>query len=146
VAAPPASAPANKPVVPPANGGAINNPNAPKFSSLSLSDAQIGGASKLNTNSPGEWDDEGDAWDDDDFGGGGGGGSSKPSSKSIPNDDDFFSTFASNKPAKTVSGMGMSTSRPAPKLQSSGLKVKKTPKPAVKKLTGTSLDDGWDDF
>jgi hypothetical protein len=42
----------------------------------------------------------------------------------------------------------MSASRPAPKLnQSSGLKVKKMPKPAVKKLpVNDSLDEGWDDF
>lgn len=90
-------------------------------------------------NSPGGWDGD-DGWGDDDF------GSSPAKNKS--DDDDFFATFDSNKPAKTVSGVGMTASRPAPKLhQSGGLKVKKTPKPAVKKLpVNDSLDDGWDDF
>ncbi|KAL7490075.1 hypothetical protein ACHAW6_015802 [Cyclotella cf. meneghiniana] len=137
-----------KPVVPSANGG-VTHSNAPKFSSLSLSDAQIGGASKLHTNDRG-WDDEGadgDGWDDDDFG-------TRPGKSNInkSNEDDFFATFDS-KPTKAVAktvGVGMSASRPAPQLhQSSGLKVKKQlPKPAVKKLPTSNdpLDDGWDDF
>lgn len=119
-------------------GAPSSTPNsAPKFSSLSLSDAQIGGASKHV--SPGGWDD-GDGWGDDDLGASSG-------SKTKSNDADFFASFDSNKPTKTVGGIGMPASRPAPKLnQSSGLKVKKS-KPAVKKLPANdSLDDGWDDF
>ncbi|KAL7502772.1 hypothetical protein ACHAXN_000684 [Cyclotella atomus] len=124
------------------SGMASNNPNAPRFSSLSLSDTQIGGASKMHANSsPGGWDDGDDGWGDDDF------GSSPGGAKTKSDDDDFFASFDSSKP-KTVSGTGMSASRPAPKLnQSSGLKVKKMPKPAVKKLpVNDSLDEGWDDF
>lgn len=120
-------------------------PSAPKFLSLSLSDAQIGVASKYNTNNDsGGWSDEDDivtsqakdsGWDDD------------------QNDDDFFASFESNKPTTAVgtapmkSGLSL-TSKPAPHLQSSGMKLKKQPKPAVKKLPVSSdlLQDGWDDF
>ena len=119
-----------------AAGKSASNPNALKFSSLSLSDAQIGGVSK--TSSPGGWDD-GDGWGDDGL---------SPANKNKSDDDDFFASFDSSKPTKSVAGMGLSSSRPAPKLnQSSGLKVKKAAKPAVKKLpVNDSLDDGWDDF
>ena len=37
------------------------------------------------------------------------------------------------------------TSKAAPQMQSSGMILKKQPKPAVKKLTSDSVDD-WDDF
>ena len=138
-AAPVAAAPKPAVSAPPAAvaGRTSSNPNAPKFSSLSLSDAQIGGVSK--TSSPGGWDDDGEGWGDDYL---------SPANKNKSDDDDFFASFDSSKPTKTVSGMGLSSSRPAPKLnQSSGLKVKKTAKPAVKKLpVNESLDDGWDDF
>ena len=71
-----------------------------------------------------------------------------PANNNKSDDDDFFASFDSSKPTKSVAGMGLSSSRPAPKLnQSSGLKVKKAAKPAVKKLpVNDSLDDGWDDF
>ena len=96
-------------------------------------------------NSPSGWDDDNDGWGDDDFG-----SDSKTSKPNIDDDDDddFFASFDSSKPVKTVIG-GLSPSKPVPKSnQSSGLKVKKTPKPAVKKLPVNidSLDDGWDDF
>jgi SCY1-like protein 1 len=123
------------------SGATTSNPNAPKFSSLSLSDAQIGGAKMHANSSPGGWDDGDDGWGDDDLGSGG--------SKTKTDDDDFFASFDSSKATKTIGGVGLSASRPAPKLnQSSGLKVKKAPKPAVKKLSAKNdpLDDGWDDF
>jgi SCY1-like protein 1 len=126
-------------------------PTAPKFSSLSLSD--VGGASNK-----GGWSDDedlggpskGDGWDDDDFG-------TSPSNNNIglaKDDDDFFASFDS-KPARAGGGRlsvpkksGQSlTSRAAPQMQSSGMKSKKLPKPAAKKLPASDLmDDGWDDF
>ena len=131
-------------------------PTAPKFSSLSLSD--VGGASNN-----GGWSDDdddlggpsskspGDGWDDDDFG-------TSPSNNNIglakDDDDDFFASFES-KPSRAGGGRlsvpkksGLSlTSRAAPQMQSSGMKSKKLPKPAVKKLPSSDLmDDGWDDF
>lgn len=137
-------------------------PAAPKFSSLSLSDAQIGGATaNYNSNSGGGWSDDddiaspgkgSDGWDDDDFGRGKG---------SPKKDDDFFASFDSN-PTKPgggrVGSLGASrlsatkktglstTSKAAPQMKSSGMKIKKQPKPAVKKLQGSDLLDGWDDF
>ncbi|KAL7542148.1 hypothetical protein ACHAXR_011561 [Thalassiosira sp. AJA248-18] len=140
-------------------------PAAPKFSSLSLSDAQIGGgASNYNGNGGGWSDDDdimaspvkstGDGWDDDDFG-------MSPDTKKNK-DDDFFASFdsksakpgggkagslgASRLSAPKKSGLSL-TSKAAPQMQSSGMKIKKQPKPAVKKLPASDLlDDGWDDF
>ena len=69
-------------------------------------------------------------------------------------DDDFFASFES-KPSRAGGGRlsvpkksGLSlTSKAAPQMQSSGMKSKKLPKPAVKKLPASDLmDDGWDDF
>lgn len=143
-------------------------PAAPKFSSLSLSDAQIGGASNYSSNGGGGWDDDdddilaspgkggGDGWDDDD------GFGMSPSTSKKGDDDEFFGSFDS-KPTKPrggkVGGLGANrlsapkktglslTSKAAPQMQSSGMKIKKTPKPAVKKLPASDLlDDGWDDF
>mmetsp|Transcript_4141 Transcript_4141/g.10509 ORF Transcript_4141/g.10509 Transcript_4141/m.10509 type:complete len:829 (-) Transcript_4141:230-2716(-) len=141
-------------------------PAAPKFSSLSLSDAQIGGAANYNSKTSGGWSDDedimaspakgstGDGWDDDDFGmSAGGGGGAK---KNDEDDDDFFASFNS-KPARPaggkVGGLGVSrismskkagsslTSKAAPKIK------KQLPKPAVKKLPANDImDDGWDDF
>jgi len=129
-------------------------PTAPKFSSLSLSDAHIGGA-----NAGEGWSDDdddlvsptkpGDGWGDDDFG-----TTSSPATKNNDDDDDFFASFESSKPSRPAGGRlsvpkrtGLSlTSKAAPKLQQSGMKLKKQ-KPAVKKLGGGSdLSDGWDDF
>ncbi len=145
----------------------------PKFSSLSLSDAQIGGASSYNHGGVGGggggWsDDDNDditgsgaagGWDDDDFG-------LTPDKKAKGDDDDsggddFFASFDS-KPkipggGKSVSigarrsnlsqktGPSPLTSKAAPQMQSSGMILKKPPKPAVKKLTSDLVDD-WDDF
>ncbi|KAL3810919.1 hypothetical protein ACHAXA_008769 [Cyclostephanos tholiformis] len=146
---------------------------APKFSSLSLSDAQIGGASNYNNGGGGDggvWSDndndditgsghEKDAaggWDDDDFG-------LSPVKKSKDDDDgdDFFASFDS-KPIiprgdKSVSigvrrsklpqrtGPSPLTSKAAPQMQSSGMILNKKPKPAVKKLPSDLVND-WDDF
>jgi len=162
--------PSKKTMTPASNGASTpKGPAAPKFSSLSLSDAQIGGASKYNNNSGGGWSDDedlmgspatggaGDGWDDDDFG-------ASPDGND-DNDDDFFASFAS-KPAnpggkvgslgagsrltapRKATGMSSMTSRAAPQMKSSsGMKIKKQPKPAVKKLPASTLmDDGWDDF
>mmetsp|Transcript_37930 Transcript_37930/g.81023 ORF Transcript_37930/g.81023 Transcript_37930/m.81023 type:complete len:840 (+) Transcript_37930:120-2639(+) len=163
---------AKKPVIPPSNGSAAPKPGpaAPKFSSLSLSDAQIGGASKYNSGGSGWSDDEdimaspgkggaGDGWDDDDF------GASPAGDAKNNDDDDFFASFDSKQvnPGGKVGSLsttsrlttprkatGMSlTSRAAPQMKSStsGMKIKKQPKPAVKKLPASDLiDDGWDDF
>lgn len=193
----PSSSPA---VVPPrpGRGGA-----APKFSSLSLSDAQIGGASSSYSNGGGGggcWSDDDDddddmaggsspgkggaaggggGWDDDDFGlspsgkakgtvGGWNDGPSPPGGRAGGgNDDDdggdFFASFDSRP---TIPGGGKSvslgarrvsnppqragpsplTSKPAPQMLSSGMILKKQPKPVVKKLPASDLVDGWDDF
>ena len=150
---------------------------APKFSSLSLSDAQIGGGS-FNQGGGGWSDDDGedlvpssptqgaggdDGWDDDDFGEPG-----RPTgAASGNNDDDFFGSFDA-KPAKPGGKLGSlsaknsrltmpkklgtpasMTTRAAPQMKSSstsGLKIQKQPKPAVKKLPAEDLMDGWDDF
>lgn len=133
-------------------------PAAPKFSSLSLSDAHIGGASNYDNNGGGWSDDDdmmtssakgtGDGWDDDDF------GASPSSAKS--NDDDFFASFESKKAGGGKAGSLGATSRLSAPSKKSGLsltskaapqmmKIKK--KPAVKKLPASDLmDDGWDDF
>ena len=160
-----AKASANGPSIPAA--APKPGPAAPKFSSLSLSDAQIGGASTGG----GGWDDDdilggspgkgaGDGWDDDEH--------IDTGLVAKKTDDDFFGAFDS-KP--TIPGGGKSgslgasrlsspkrtgmslktgsslTSKAAPKMQSSGMKLKKGPKPAVKKLPASDLmDDGWDDF
>jgi len=145
-----------------------SGPAAPKFSSLSLSDAHIGGASNYDSNNGGGWSDDdimvsspakgtgGGGWDDDDddFGM----SPSKPNS----NDDEFFASFQSKSPGGGKAGsLGATsrlqapkksglprTSKAAPQMQSSGMKIKKKiPKPAVKKLPASNLmDDGWDDF
>ena len=139
-------------------------PAAPKFSSLSLSDAHIGGAS--NYSSGGGWSDDdddiigspakttGDGWDNDDFG-------TSPGNTKNNDDDNFFASFQSKpaNPGGKVGSLGGSrltaprkagmslTSKAAPQMKSSGLKIKKQPKPAVKKLPASDLmDDGWDDF
>jgi len=134
-------------------------PAAPKFSSLSLSDAHIGGASNYNTNDSGGWSDDddmmsspakgtGNGWDDDDF------GMNPGTAKSKDDDNDFFASFESKKAgggkagslgasrlsAPRKSGLSL-TSKAAPQMK------KKLPKPAVKKLPASDLmDDGWDDF
>ena len=114
---------------------------APKFSSLSLSDAQIGGGGSSSAAADG-WDD-----DDDDILGGG------SSSAAAGGDDDFFASFDSRPAGAGGPSLGgvrkssmSSTAKPAPRMQS-GMKLKKQAKPAVKKLPSSSLvDDGWDDF
>lgn len=149
----------------PSSAASKPGPSAPKFSSLSLSDAQIGGGATNYNDNSGGWSDEddiigspakgaGDGWDDDDFG---------PSSNAKDSDDDFFASFESRstKPGGGKAGSlgansrlsapkksGLShTSKAAPKLQSTGMKIKKQSKPAVKKLPANNLmDDGWDDF
>mmetsp|Transcript_21482 Transcript_21482/g.43948 ORF Transcript_21482/g.43948 Transcript_21482/m.43948 type:complete len:836 (-) Transcript_21482:43-2550(-) len=151
-------------------------PAAPKFSSLTLSDAHIGGASKVHTSDDaGGWSDDddilssptknaGSGWDDDDrnFETSYSGGAQSTSKVNIDDDDDdFFASFDATKPrnvggtkAATSGGSRLSApkkglglaSKGAPSMQSSGLKVKKQPV-AVKKLPATDLmDDGWDDF
>lgn len=145
------------------NGPAVAAPKpgpaAPKFSSLSLSDAHIGGGGGASSNAGGWSDDDdvgnsaGDGWDDGDFG--------MSPAKAKNDDDNFFSSFNSNptKPgggkvgglgatrlsAPKKSGMSM-TSKAAPKIKASGMKLKSAPKPAVKKLATDLMDDGWDDF
>lgn len=126
-------------------------PAAPKFSSLSLSDAHIGGASNA-----GGWSDDdyigspvkstGDGWDDDDFGTSS--NSAAITTMNKDDDDDFFASFDSKPATRPVGRLsvpkktGLSlTSKAAP-----GLKVKKPIKPAVKKLSPDLMDDGWDDF
>ena len=121
------------------------------FSSLSLSDAHIGGASNA-----GGWSDDdyigspvkstGDGWDDDDFGTSS--NSAAITSMNKDDDDDFFASFDSKPATRPVGRLsapkktGLSlTSKAAP-----GLKVKKPIKPAVKKLPSDLMDDGWDDF
>lgn len=146
-------------------------PAAPKFSSLSLSDAQIGGASAhVHGHTSGGWDDDDDdddigfgsspakskganGWGDDDLG--------SPGRKMDDDDGDFFASFGSSSaPAAGARSIGASrlpsstqrvgsslTSKAAPQMQATGLKVKKPVKPAVQKLSGTDImDDGWDDF
>mmetsp|Transcript_36872 Transcript_36872/g.84166 ORF Transcript_36872/g.84166 Transcript_36872/m.84166 type:complete len:812 (+) Transcript_36872:184-2619(+) len=130
-----------EPVRPAVSAGTSSGSSAaPKFSSLSLSDAQIGGGGSSSAAADG-WDD-----DDDILGGG-------SSSAAAGGDDDFFASFNS-KPARPAAAGGSSlggvrkssTAKPAPRMQS-GMKLKKQAKPAVKKLPPSSLlDDGWDDF
>ncbi|EJK49004.1 hypothetical protein THAOC_32160, partial [Thalassiosira oceanica] len=130
-----------EPVRPAVSAGTSSGSSAaPKFSSLSLSDAQIGGGGSSSAAADG-WDD-----DDDILGGG-------SSSAAAGGDDDFFASFSS-KPARPAAAGGSSlggvrkssTAKPAPRMQS-GMKLKKQAKPAVKKLPPSSLlDDGWDDF
>jgi len=152
----------NGPAVPPTS----RSPAAPKFSSLSLSDAQIGGASNYGNGDDGGWSD-----DDVDIPG------SSPAKSAVggwndlggklPLDDedgdDFFASFDSRpKPIipgggksvslgtrKLSSGMSSITtaSKAAPQMQPSGMVLKKQqPKPVVKKLPTSSDMDGWDDF
>jgi SCY1-like protein 1 len=146
-------------------------PTAPKFSSLSLSDAQIGGASSSYSHAHGTsggWSDDDDdigisssptkgkgggGWDDDDDLGSPG--------KKLDDDSDFFASFGSSPaPAASSRSIGASrlpasshrtglslTSKAAPQIQATGVKIKKQAKPAVQKISGTDiLDDGWDDF
>eukprot|EP00574_Skeletonema_japonicum_P007417 CAMPEP_0201713734 /NCGR_PEP_ID=MMETSP0593-20130828/461_1 /ASSEMBLY_ACC=CAM_ASM_000672 /TAXON_ID=267983 /ORGANISM="Skeletonema japonicum, Strain CCMP2506" /LENGTH=796 /DNA_ID=CAMNT_0048202915 /DNA_START=12 /DNA_END=2402 /DNA_ORIENTATION=- len=118
-------------------------PVAPKFSSLTLSDAQVGGSSKYNTaDDSGGWSDDdnivspqsnsspggGGGWDDDDdaFG-------VSPVNKT-KGKDDFFSSFDTNKSTKLAGGV------------KSGMKLKGKAKPTVTKLPASDLLDGWDDF
>lgn len=151
-----------------------NNANSgpsvvPKFSSLSLSDAQIGGASHYGSGADGGWSDDDDVdilgaipgkspsggWNDDSFHLSHGG----KSPLDDDDGDDFFASFDS-KPKPIIPGDGKSmsgarklstgtslltTSKAAPQMQSSGLILKKQPKPAVKKLPISDMD-GWDDF
>lgn len=176
------SAPSSNPLPTSYNGmstkasAAKPGPAAPKFSSLTLSDAHIGGASKVNaSDDAGGWSDDddilssptknaGSGWDDDDhnFETSHLGGTQSTSKVNIDDDDDdFFASFDATKPTNVggtraaISG-GSRLSAPkkglglaskgAPSMQSSGLKVKKQPV-AVKKLPATDLmDDGWDDF
>ena len=173
---------------------------APKFSSLSLRDAQIGGASSSYSNGGGGgggWSDDDDddmaggsspgmgaaagggGWDDDDFGlspsgkakgtvGGWNDGLSPPGGRARGgnNDDDGGDFFANFDSRPTIPGGGKSvslgarrvsnppqragpsplTSKPAPQMHSSGMILKKQPKPVVKKLPASDLVDGWDDF
>lgn len=146
-------------------------PTAPKFSSLSLSDAQIGGASSSYSHAHGTsggWSDDDDdigisssptkgkgggGWDDDDDLGSPG--------KNLDDDSDFFASFGSSPtPAASSRSIGASrlpasshrtglslTSKAAPQIQATGMKIKKQAKPVVQKISGTDiLDDGWDDF
>ena len=112
---------------------------APKFSSLTLSDAQVGGISKYNTaDDSGGWSDDDDdgivsppnggGWDDDDdaFG-------MSPVNNKAKGDGDFFASFESNK---------KKSSTPI----KSGMKLKGKAKPTVTKLPSSDLLDGWDDF
>ncbi|KAL3771799.1 hypothetical protein ACHAW5_005354 [Stephanodiscus triporus] len=163
---------ANGPSVPAVTTPRPAGATAPKFSSLSLSDAQIGGASNYNKGgSGGGWSDDDDdditgsnpgkgaagGWNDDDFGLSPGG-----KAKGDSDDGDFFASFDS-KPiipggGKSVSlgahrsnlsqraGPSPLTSKAAPQMQSSGMILKKQPKPAVKKLPTSDLVDDWDDF
>jgi len=120
-------------------------PAAPKFSSLTLSDAQVGGSSKYNTaDDSGGWSDDDDivspqnnstgggGWDDDDdaFG-------MSPVNKP-KGDGDFFASFDSNKASKVGGGKAGSL-KP-------GMKLKGKAKPTVTKLPASDLLDGWDDF
>jgi hypothetical protein len=81
-------------------------------------------------------------------------------------DDDGGDFFASFDSRPTIPGGGKSvslgarrvsnppqragpsplTSKPAPQMLSSGMILKKQPKPVVKKLPASDLVDGWDDF
>ena len=116
-------------------------PATPKFSSLTLSDAQVGGSLKHNTaDDSGGWSDDDDIvspqrkisaggggrWDDDDG-----------------NDDDFFASFESNKASKPG---GSKMGSLGAKSVSSGMQLKGKAKPAVTKLPANDLLDGWDDF
>jgi len=120
-------------------------PAAPKFSSLTLSDAQVGGSSKYNTaDDSGGWSDDDDivspqsnntgggGWDDDDdaFG-------MSPVNKAKGNDD-FFASFDTNKSTKLGGGKAGGL-KP-------GMKLKGKAKPTVTKLPASDLLDGWDDF
>ena len=136
-----------------ANGAAAKlsapqpGPAAPKFSSLTLSDAQVGGSSsKYNTADDGGWSDDDDivssqnnntgggGWDDDDdaFG-------MSPVNKAKGNDD-FFASFDANKSTKVGVGVGKAGG------VKSGMKLKGKAKPTVTKLPASDLLDGWDDF
>jgi SCY1-like protein 1 len=152
----------NGPAVPPTS----RSPAAPKFSSLSLSDAQIGGASNYGNGDDGGWSD-----DDVDISGSSPaksavGGWNDLGGKSPMDDedgDDFFASFDS-KPKSIIPGGGKSVSlgtrklssgassittasKAAPQMQPSGMVLKKQqPKPVVKKLPTSSDMDGWDDF
>ncbi|KAK1741357.1 N-terminal kinase-like protein [Skeletonema marinoi] len=95
--------------------GTTPGPAAPKFSSLTLSDAQVGGSSKYNTADDsgaggGGWDD-----DDDAFG-------MSPVNKT-KGDGDFFASFDSNKASKVGGGKAGSL-KP-------GMKLKGKAKPTV---------------
>ncbi len=120
-------------------------PAAPKFSSLTLSDAQVGGNSKYNTaDDSGGWSDDDDivspnnnstgggGWDDDEdaFG-------MSPVNKAKDNDD-FFASFDTNKSTKLGGGKAGGL-KP-------GMKLKGKAKPTVTKLPASDLLDGWDDF
>jgi len=127
------------------------SPVAPKFSSLTLSDAQVGGSSKYKTaDDSGGWSDDDDdvvspqnkssggcGWDDDDDDDALG---MSPVNKT-KGDDDFFSSFDSSKASKP--GGGKVGSLGATK---SGMMLKGKAKPAVTKLPASDLLDGWDDF
>lgn len=119
-------------------------PAAPKFSSLTLSDAQVGGSSKYNAaDDSGGWSDDDDivspqnnstgggGWDDDDdaFG--------MSTVNKTKGNGDFFASFDANKSSKLVGKAGAAKS---------GMKLKGKAKPAVTKLPASDLLDGWDDF
>lgn len=124
-------------------------PAAPKFSSLTLSDAQVGGSSKYNTSyDSGGWsgdDDDivspenkssgGGGWDDDDdaFG--------MSPVHNTKGDVDFFASFDPNKASKPGGGKVGSLGATKP-----GMMLKGKAKPAVTKLPASDLLDGWDDF
>jgi SCY1-like protein 1 len=124
-------------------------PAAPKFSSLTLSDAQAASSSRYNTaGDSGGWSDDDDiispqnksssggggGWDDDDDMG--------LSPGNTKNNDDFFASFDSNKAKQ---GGGRVGSLGATR-KTGGMQLKGKAKPAVKKLPASDLLDGWDDF
>jgi SCY1-like protein 1 len=109
-------------------------PAAPKFSSLTLSDAQVGGSSsKYNSaDDSGGWSDDDDIVSPQNNSTGGGGWDD--------DDDAFGMSPVNNKSSKVGVGVGKAGG------VKSGMKLKGKAKPTVTKLPASDLLDGWDDF